>query len=508
MKIRISAFLFLLSMICVSVLNAQSSDWLWAKTFGGPNSNRINDYADASDGARVIECDTEGNIYMAGVMIDTAYADQIKIPSFGDFDIMVVKLNPTGKVLWATSIGSQNFDCVTGLSLDGQGNAYICGIFYGTMNLSGMSISANYGREMFVAKISPDGVWQWIRQSKNDISSKEEGYTNAIIPFDIVTNSQGISVMRCQYLGQVNLGSVSFPNTQDPAFCMAGIDSDGTWKWAIDFHDLIPNQAVSSLAINLVKDDHLILVGSSSIPELDESPAIVDSVSNEPTDEDQAVAPNRPDKSPNSQIFIAKYDLAGSKLWLVNYTNIYGDDPGSIGSVITDYDDNIYFSGYLEANAQFGNILVDGEYSNFLARADSLGNVVWAKAISKYCYSPIEDDLDSPEQLDLGIAQDKFLFLAMRYNNYQSNGFIKSQADQDHTHILLCVDTSGNYLDGEFLGSRKNDSWLNINCLKVDLHGDLIISGQYHDYINFGDQSLRTSGIGDGFVAKRILKND
>jgi len=61
MKIRISAFLFLLSMICVSVLNAQSSDWLWAKTFGGPNSNRINDYADASDGARVIECDTEGN---------------------------------------------------------------------------------------------------------------------------------------------------------------------------------------------------------------------------------------------------------------------------------------------------------------------------------------------------------------------------------------------------------------------------------------------------------------
>ena len=42
MKIRISAFLFLLSMICVSVLNAQSSDWLWAKTFGGPNSNRIN----------------------------------------------------------------------------------------------------------------------------------------------------------------------------------------------------------------------------------------------------------------------------------------------------------------------------------------------------------------------------------------------------------------------------------------------------------------------------------
>lgn len=522
------SFKYLVLLVLILIGNAalfsQSSDWIWAKTVGGPNAD-WHGYASASDRANFIKCDANGNIYMAGLFIDTAYADRIEIPAYGDLDVMVARFDPSGKVIWATSIGSQSGDIVTGLALDDKGNAYVCGSFFGKIKLGGMSISSETHRDMFVAKISRDGVWQWIRQGVGALSTQG----NAIVqPFGIVTDGQGNSILRGIYLGKPSLGSIKLPQAVDQCWFLAGIDSDGNWSWATSLKDLIPGQQIVSLAFDLVKNDHLIVVGSSTDPNVqnmryqeieetpveelpldenqifEEYPMVEDSVYVNPAfNEREPYVPPEPENVVNGQIFLARYSLTGTKDWMVSYDRIYGYDPSFISSVITDDAGNIYFSGSLDADAEFGDVYVDGNSSYFLAGADSQGTVKWAKSLTKRSYCDSFDDPDSRGRLALGLAHGKYLYVVMPYDSFNPNQFVKSKPQKDRTNALIWTDLTGNYLGCEFLGSIEHETWLAVHDLLVDHKGDLYIAGSYHSKVSFGQHKLSSPGAGDGFVAKR-----
>ena len=76
--------IIVLSLLLITVyIFAQAPDWLWAESAGGT----ISDYGCG------IATDDNGNSYITGYFMDTAYFGTISLTSSGDDDIFVAKLD-------------------------------------------------------------------------------------------------------------------------------------------------------------------------------------------------------------------------------------------------------------------------------------------------------------------------------------------------------------------------------------------------------------------------------
>jgi hypothetical protein len=116
------------------------------------------------DHARAVALDGAGNVYVAG-FTDGAISGAT---SAGAEDILVIKLDPDGKQLWARQLGSAGRELVLGMAVDAQGQVYAAGSTTG--DLKGQN-AGNDGTckdtncpDLFVVKLSSSGSPLWTQQ--------------------------------------------------------------------------------------------------------------------------------------------------------------------------------------------------------------------------------------------------------------------------------------------------------------------------------------------------------
>lgn len=73
-------------------------------------------------------------------------------PTFSCPDAFVMKLDTSGKVVFATYLGGPGFDQATSIGLDGAGNIYVAGITTGFPSIAGSKFE---GGATFIAKLNP-----------------------------------------------------------------------------------------------------------------------------------------------------------------------------------------------------------------------------------------------------------------------------------------------------------------------------------------------------------------
>ncbi len=115
------------------------------------------------DEANGIAIDGNGNVYVTGSS-DTSWGSPLHNHSVGgsNMDIMVLKLDSSGALLWNTFYGSANTDEGKGIAVDGSGNVYVTG----QSNTSWNDPSApkhphTSGFDIVVLKLDSSGVYQW-----------------------------------------------------------------------------------------------------------------------------------------------------------------------------------------------------------------------------------------------------------------------------------------------------------------------------------------------------------
>lgn len=107
----------------------------------------------ASDQGAAIACDAVGNIYVTG---HTEGSFEGKTNA-GGADVVLLKLEPSGKILWIKQFGSSESDYGFSVTSDSDGDAYVIGDTYG--KLTG---TRNYGEaDVFVMKFDPAGDRLW-----------------------------------------------------------------------------------------------------------------------------------------------------------------------------------------------------------------------------------------------------------------------------------------------------------------------------------------------------------
>jgi gliding motility-associated-like protein len=125
----------------------------WQQKFGGTQM-------DVANGVAV---DGDGNIFVVGTYSGTLNADALSVSAEGSADSFIAKLDENGNVLWLKSIGQTGVTALTKIAIDSNSDAVVVGTLDGSALFGDIAVTSdNNSADVFVAKISSEGAWQWV----------------------------------------------------------------------------------------------------------------------------------------------------------------------------------------------------------------------------------------------------------------------------------------------------------------------------------------------------------
>ncbi len=151
-----------------------------------------------------IEIDNAGNSYVTGYITgETSFStSNVFTSAQGNGDIYVAKYSSSGILTWVKKFGGNFSDRAYDLALDNNGNVFITGQFYGTINFDGNSItSVSNSKDIFLVKLNSSGITQWA------ISEGGSGSENA---YGITCDQLGNVILTGQFEGNSVLGGSNY----------------------------------------------------------------------------------------------------------------------------------------------------------------------------------------------------------------------------------------------------------------------------------------------------------
>ncbi|MFT5821837.1 MAG: hypothetical protein ACI8ZM_003093 [Crocinitomix sp.] len=250
-----------------------------------------------------ITVDGSGNLYLTGGISGAVDVDpgdeELVIGSFGmGGDIVIVKLNSDGELMWVNTMGSNCIDTGVDIELDQNGDVCVTGTFCQTVDFdSGVGVEeltaeGAEGTDVFILKLSNTGDFIWVKSIESEFYDEvfdlEVDKNNNIYIGGDYTNSADFDVD----LGEYILTSEGVKE----AFLLK-LDEAGLYDWVIT----VPGSSYSKFSsIALDSYDNIYAVGNFSGAEIDFDPGagVLNLSSIGQTD-----------------IFVTKYTVSGELIW-------------------------------------------------------------------------------------------------------------------------------------------------------------------------------------------------
>ena len=142
--------------------------YTWSAGFTGAS------YGYASEVGEALATDSSGNVYATGYYNGTVDFDPgagtANMTATGNPDVFVLKLNSSGTLLWAKSLGGSNAASGRSIDVDSSGNVYTTGNFDGTADFDPGSGTENLSsaggsgdNDVFVSKLNSSGEFVWAK---------------------------------------------------------------------------------------------------------------------------------------------------------------------------------------------------------------------------------------------------------------------------------------------------------------------------------------------------------
>jgi hypothetical protein len=382
---------------------------------------------------------------------------------------------------WAKAAGGGGLDYGRTVSVDGDGNVYTIGYFYGTVDFdpgNGIHDLAAVGSyDIFIQKLSSNGDFIW---------AKSIGGTAIDYGLSIVADDEGNIYTTGHFQGVVDfdpgLGVFNLTSKGDFDLFVLKLDSSGNFAWV---KSMGGNDTDNSQSIALDDYGHVYITGHfKDTVDFDPSSNVVQLISKGTYD-----------------IFIQKLDTSGTFIWAKSLGGIAQD----IGLLISiDPQGNAYITGYFQGMADFDpglgthNMIASGARDIYVLKLDSSGNFAWAKAMGGSGH-----DYGSSLTVD-------------GKGNVYTTGYFQGSADFDpsnNSSVLTSVgnndvfiqkmDTAGRFIWAKSFGSSSVDFGSSITS---DTAGNVYTTGYYQNTVDFdpgiGTYNLTSAGNYDVFVQK------
>ena len=190
-----------------------------------------------------------------------------------------------------------------------------------------------------------------------------------------------------------------------------------------------------------------------------------------------------------NNIYISKHDNNGNLVWV---RSVVSNGDGRGRGLVSDSAGNFYFTGSFARNAQFGNININyyGWADAFLAKYDKDGNALWVRKSG-----------GSSDDKGKGVALDNFgnVFLCATFTNTAniSGHFVSASGLYDS--YIVKYDTSGNYIWSVKAGGNDTTK---MSAITTDNDGNVYVTGYFLNTTTFGTTTLTSLGSYEFFIAK------
>ncbi len=156
-----------------------TGNFIWAKSLGNSINQKSYCYSAKLDGS--------GNICLAGFFLGitdfdpgpgTFTVNTVPTPLFGlSNDLFILKLDPAGNFLWVKTIGGNDTDIGTAITVDAMGNLYATGCFSGNVDFdpgpATYSLTSNGPYHVFILSLDANGNFIWAKSLGNQNSNYE-----------------------------------------------------------------------------------------------------------------------------------------------------------------------------------------------------------------------------------------------------------------------------------------------------------------------------------------------
>ncbi|MBP7496826.1 MAG: SBBP repeat-containing protein [Bacteroidales bacterium] len=388
MKLKIIiVFVFLLSFITYNLSLAQAPNWLWAKNYptsiysittdkvgnfyvcGGISSMFITKFTQegkilwtktADSGittAKSITVDNYGNIYVIGKFNAPGcqfgkYSFKIIDPLEG-MDLFIVKYNPDGELIWATSAGGKcGYIEPWAIDSDTEGNIFFTGVFTAksikfdtlTINAYQNSCQGMYP-EIFIAKYNTNGKALWAKAINGNDFDWAYGIATDKDNNVFIT---GYSNSKSLSIGNIN---ISLSNSRDMLLVKFNSEGKLLWmnnKYGIETYSVSTDSKGNSIVCGEFMKDTLIMNKDTLFRE-------------------------------HSKMFTAKYSPGGDIKWAKTATK---GKYAYVLPVTTDSLDNVYIGGWFTKQPFiYDTNIVPCDTGLFITKYDSSGKFNWVKCV-------------------------------------------------------------------------------------------------------------------------------
>ena len=200
--------------IFVAKINSVGS-WQWANSAA----------SGGFDQGRSIAVDNVGNSYITGNFSQTTIFDPYYVTSSGAWDIFVAKVCPNGSWLWVNRAGGSSTDVGLTIKVDGSGNSYVTGYFYGTATFGPYSLTSTGDYDIFIAMIDINGNWQWATRA---------GGIGADIGYGTIIDNTGSCYVTGYFGETANFGTHTLTSNGDKDIFVAKL----SYNYDITFNSL------------------------------------------------------------------------------------------------------------------------------------------------------------------------------------------------------------------------------------------------------------------------------
>ena len=144
-----------LVLLCTNVLYAQTPAWVWAKSVGARLDN---------DAKVTAVKDATGGIIVSGQFDANAPFGAANIPVTGTIDLYATKFDQSGTPVWAKGFGGMsNIMFPGGIVMDGAGNSYLAGSYSFGMTINGINYYSEGDKDGYIIKLDPSGNVIWVK---------------------------------------------------------------------------------------------------------------------------------------------------------------------------------------------------------------------------------------------------------------------------------------------------------------------------------------------------------
>jgi Secretion system C-terminal sorting domain len=457
---------FLLAILLLSIGAQAQLQWGWAKSIGGTND----------DYSKKVVTDSKNGIYTFGQFKSISFmVGSTQITNTGGSDLLLIKYDTAGNVLWAKSFGSTGDDSAYSITTDRSSNILIAGSFKNTINFGSTTLTSSGGSDAFFVKLNASGAIIWAKQTTGSLEDKAE-----VIKCDRYNN---IYLTGRYKSNDFTLGGQVFtaPGITNQFYCK--LDSNGNYLWC---KNNISNSAGYYIYdIEFVNSANTTVLLAGTVVNINTTYGIVSFDTN--------ILFTMTFSLPG--LFMVQIDSSGK----FNNQNPYGTRDRS-GGIDISKNSKITYCGYHESSTNLfnANAFIHGELGQNQAysQSNSIGNSVLAN--------------------DILITKNYRLFSVGNFSQSSVgsfidfyNGFTIPSAPVERSGIFIWESDTLGLTKGLLYADIASNIYLDrtLVSITIDTITNVIYAAGYFTAVvnsNFiiGNNTLISGGLNDGFIVK------